>query len=74
MATKKFDIMRQVKMKTILTQSSLHKALLGEDRKPTTMDKDKRTETDEKALSTIQLCLSNEVLREVLDQKTAKGL
>jgi hypothetical protein len=53
MTTTKFDIekfelnmsfaMRQVKMKAILIQNGLHKALLGEDQKPTTMDEDKWT-------------------------------
>jgi hypothetical protein len=84
MAITKFDIekfernmsfaMWQVKMKPILMQNGLLKVLLGKNQKPTTLDDDKWTEIDEKALSTIQLCLSNEVLREVLDQKTAKGL
>jgi hypothetical protein len=54
-------------MKAILTQNDLHEALLGKDQTTTTMDKDKWFEIDEKALSAIQLCLSNKVLREVLD-------
>jgi hypothetical protein len=77
LATTKFDIekflrnmsfaMWQVNMKAILTQNNLYKLLLRKDQKPTTMDEDKWAEIDEKALSAIQLYLSNEVLHEVFD-------
>ena len=66
--------MWQVKMKAILTQNGLHKALVGKEQMPSSWDAEKKAEVEERALSTIQLCLSNEVLREVLDQKTAKDL
>ncbi|KAL5783244.1 hypothetical protein ACOSP7_008273 [Xanthoceras sorbifolium] len=74
MTTTKFDIekfdrnmsftMWQVKMRAILIHNGLHQALLGKDKLPSTMDEAKKQEIDDKALASIQLCLSNEVLRE----------
>ncbi|KAL5763988.1 hypothetical protein ACOSP7_016342 [Xanthoceras sorbifolium] len=84
MTTTKFDIekfdcnmsftMWQVKMRAILIHNGLHQALLGKDKLPSTMDEAKKQEMDDKALASIQLCLSNEVLREVMQEKTAKDL
>ena len=53
-------------MKAILIQNGLHKALEGEDKKPIGVSDAKWEEMDAKALSAIQLCLSNEVLREIV--------
>ena len=53
-------------MKAILIQNGLHKALEGEDKKPIEVSDAKWEEMDAKALSAIQLCLSNEVLREIV--------
>ncbi|KAL5740548.1 hypothetical protein ACOSQ2_029728 [Xanthoceras sorbifolium] len=84
MTTTKFDIekfdrnmsftMWQVKMCAILIHNGLHQALLGKDKLPSTIDEAKKQEMDDKALVSIQLCLSNEVLREVMQEKTAKDL
>ncbi|KAL5757330.1 hypothetical protein ACOSP7_019941 [Xanthoceras sorbifolium] len=84
MTTTKFDIekfdrnmsftMWQVKMRAILIHNGLHQALLGKDKLPSIMDEAKKQEMDDKALASIQLCLSNEVLREVMQEKTAKDL
>ncbi|KAL5858125.1 hypothetical protein ACOSQ3_005583 [Xanthoceras sorbifolium] len=84
MTTTKFDIekfdrnmsftMWQVKMRAILIHNGLLQALLGKDKLPSTMDEAKKQEMDDKALASIQLCLSNEVLREVMQEKTAKDL
>ncbi|KAL5791041.1 hypothetical protein ACOSQ2_005929 [Xanthoceras sorbifolium] len=84
MTTTKFDIekfdrnmsftMWQVKMCAILIHNGLHQALLGKDKLPNTIDEAKKQEMDDKALASIQLCLSNEVLREVMQEKTAKDL
>ncbi|KAL5834896.1 hypothetical protein ACOSQ4_014393 [Xanthoceras sorbifolium] len=84
MTTTKLDIekfdrnmsftMWQVKMRAILIHNGLHQALLGKDKLPSTMDEAKKQEMDDKALASIQLCLSNEVLREVMQKKTAKDL
>ena len=41
---------------------------------PTTMSLEEKQEQDQKALSVIQLCLSNGVLREVAQEKTTGGL
>ena len=48
-------------MKKILIQNGVHKALDGEEKEPTGLSKGKWEEMDAKALSAIQLCLSNEV-------------
>lgn len=64
----------KVKMRAILVQNGLSKALLGKEKKPATMTEDQFDEIDEKALSTVQLCLSNEVLREVVKETTTAGL
>ena len=70
MATTRFEIEKfdgetnfnlwQVRMMTILVQSDLKKVVTG--KKPENLNKTKWEEPDEKALSTIQLCLTNTVL------------
>ena len=55
-------------MKAILIQNGVHKTLEGEDKKPTGVSEAKWDEMNAKALSAIQLCLSNEVLREVMKE------
>ena len=82
MAAMKFDINKfdrtssftlwQVKMRAILAQSGLHVALEGKDNLEGT-DKQKK-DADYKALAMIQLSLSDEVLREVVQEKTAADL
>ena len=64
----------QVKMKAILIQNGVHKALEGEDKKLIGVSEAKWEEMDAKALSAIQLCLLNEVLREVVKETTFKGI
>ena len=61
-------------MKAILIQNGVHKALEGDERKPIGLSEAKWEEMDAKALSAIQLCLSNEVLREVVKEVTSKGI
>jgi hypothetical protein len=68
-----FSIWR-VQMRAVLTQNGLKKALDGKTKKPVSMTDEERDELDEKALSSIQLCLSKEVLREVVNESTAAGL
>ena len=73
MSTMKLDIEKfdrsvnfglcQVKMRFILIQSGVQKAIDGVDKMSEGMTAAKREEIDSKALSAIQLCLSNEVLR-----------
>ena len=52
----------QIKMKALITQQRLKKALLRVDKMPITMMEEEKTEINEKTLSFIQLSLSNEIL------------
>ena len=61
-------------MRAVLTQNGLKKALDGKSKKPASMTDDQWDKLDEKALSSIQLCLSKEVLREVVNETTVAGL
>ena len=61
-------------MKAILIQNRVYKALEGEDKKSIGVSDAKWEEMDAKALSAIQLCLSNEILREVVKETTYKGI
>ena len=64
-------ILWQIKMCIVLAQQWVSKALKGKDKMLELMSKNEKEEMDEKALTNIQLCLSNEVLREVTYEKTA---
>lgn len=64
----------RVQMQAVLIQNGLKKALDGKSKKPATMTDDQWDELNEKALSVIQLCLSREVLREVIKEKSAEGI
>lgn len=64
----------QVKMRAVLVQQGVSKALKGKQSLPDTMTEEDKEDMDEKALTSIQLCLSNEVLREVVHEKTATDL
>ncbi|KAE9608613.1 putative RNA-directed DNA polymerase [Lupinus albus] len=68
-----FSIWR-VQMRVVLIQSRLKKVLDGKSKKPTSMTDDQWDELDEKTLSSIQLCLSNEVLLEVANKETVAAL
>jgi len=64
----------QVKMRDILIQMDLHKALLGFEKMPASWDEEEKEMKDLKALSQIRLHLSNDVLQDVLKEKTAAAL
>lgn len=64
----------KVQMKAVLVQSGLKKALDGKAKKPESMTDEQWEELDEKALSTNQLCLTKEVLREVIHEETTAEL
>ena len=64
----------KVQMKAILTQNGLKKALDGKSKRPATMTEETWEDLDEKALTAVQLCLSEEVLREVIQETTTAGL
>ncbi|KAG6502742.1 hypothetical protein ZIOFF_035029 [Zingiber officinale] len=68
-----FSIWR-IQMRAVLTQNGLKKTLKGKSKKPATMTDEQWEELDEKALSAIQLCLTREVLREVIHETTTAGL
>jgi len=61
-------------MRVVLTQSGLMKALDGIQNKPTSMTDEQWEELDEKALSSIQLSLSKEFLREIANETTTAEL
>ena len=61
-------------MLAVLTHNGLKKVLAGKMTRPTTMTEEQWDEMDEKALSAIQICLSREVLREVINEKTVEDI
>ena len=64
----------QVKTKVILIQNGVRKTIDGVDKMPEGMTAARWEKIDTKALSAILLCLSNEVLREVVKKVTTKGI
>ncbi|KAH1032462.1 hypothetical protein J1N35_044636 [Gossypium stocksii] len=62
----------EIQMIAILVQTSLKK--VGTEKKLKNLHQTEWEELDEKALSTIQLCLANAVLHEVLTKKTSSAL
>jgi hypothetical protein len=62
----------QRRMKDLLIQQGVYKALLGEANKPEKMDDDDWEEMDAKAASAIRLNLSDEVIHNVIDEEKAK--
>ena len=63
-----------VKMRALLVQQGLLKLLSGKSKLSEFMSEDEKEELEMKAHSTIQLCLDDEVLREVADEDIAAGL
>ncbi|GJW65930.1 retrovirus-related pol polyprotein from transposon TNT 1-94 [Tanacetum coccineum] len=61
-------------MQAVLTHHRYKKALRGITHKPQSMSDEDWLELDEKALATIQLFLTREVLREVIHETIAAGL
>ena len=61
-------------MRALLVQQGLLKVLSGKGKLPESMSEDEKEELEMKAHSAIQLCLADEVLREVADEDTAAGL
>jgi hypothetical protein len=58
----------------LLVQQGLQKALAGRTKKPTSMTNEEWEELDAKALSTIRLCLADEVLFNIVGEDTTIGL
>ena len=61
-------------MKALLVQQGLHKNLLGKSGKSTGTSNKHWKEIDLKAISTIQLCLADEIMYNVMDEETGTGL
>ena len=57
----------------MLVKESTHKSLLGIEKKPSKMEDDEWNDIDP-AKTTIILCLSDEVLYNVMNEKTTAGL
>jgi hypothetical protein len=55
-------------------QQGLQKALAGKTKKPTTMTNEEWEDLDAKALSTIRLCLADDVLFNIVGEDTTSGL
>ena len=62
------------KNEVILIQNGVYKALEGDVKKPIGLSEVKWEEMDAKALLAIQLCLSNEVLRELVKEVISKRI
>src|SRR5205809_5898071 len=61
-------------MTTLLVKEGTHRALQGISKKPSDMYKDDWEDMDYKARATIVLCLSDEVLYNVMNEESAAGL
>ena len=66
-------ILWQRKMKNILIQQDLYFMVDGVDKKPKDMSMEMWKVLDEKAMSSIELHLSDEVICNVMEEKSAKG-
>ena len=66
-----FSLWRR-RMKDLLIQQGVHKALLGKEKKPETMKDVEWVEMDEKVASAICLKLGDEVIHNILEAKTTK--
>ena len=63
-----------VKMHDLFVQQGVAKTLLGKSKKPYTMTDDEWSDIDNRPLSDIRLCLANDVLFNIVSEKTAVGL
>ena len=64
----------QVKMRAVFAQMDLDEALLGLDKMSSSLKKKENERKDRKALSQIHLHLSNQILQDVLKEKTIDAL
>ncbi|KAG8479503.1 hypothetical protein CXB51_029288 [Gossypium anomalum] len=64
----------QIKMQTVLAQMDLEDALLGIDKMPSTLTDEEKKRKDRKALTQLHLHLSNEILQDVMKDKTAAAV
>ncbi|KAG8482954.1 hypothetical protein CXB51_021884 [Gossypium anomalum] len=61
----------QIKMQAVLAQMDLKDALLEIDKMPSTLTDEEKKRKDRKALTKLYLHLSNEILQDVMKEKTA---
>jgi len=61
-------------MHDLLVQQGVAKVLLGKAKQPYTMMDNEWSDMDERALSGIRLCLADDVLFNIVSEKTAAGL
>ena len=66
--------LRQRRVKYLLVQQGLVKALYGKAKKPETMMDDEWEELDMKAVSTIRLCLVDELMYHVIDDMSTSAI
>lgn len=64
----------KLKVRDLLVQQRLHKALDGPTKKLATMTNSDWEDLDARALSTIKLCLADEVLFNIVEESTTLGL
>ncbi|KAG8490786.1 hypothetical protein CXB51_014006 [Gossypium anomalum] len=64
----------EIKMQAVLAQMDLEDALLGIDKMPSTLTDEEKKRKDRKALTQLHLHLSNEILQDVMKEKTAAAL
>ncbi|KAG8478014.1 hypothetical protein CXB51_027814 [Gossypium anomalum] len=64
----------QIKMQAVFEQMDLEDALLGIDKMPSTLIDEEKKRKDRKALTQLHLHLSNEILQDVMKEKTAAAL
>ncbi|KAG8491252.1 hypothetical protein CXB51_014428 [Gossypium anomalum] len=67
-------VLWQIKMQVVLAQMDLEDALLGIDKMPSTLTDEEKKRKDRKALTQLHLHLSNEILQDVMKEKTAAAL
>ncbi|KAG8497256.1 hypothetical protein CXB51_008476 [Gossypium anomalum] len=64
----------QIKMQEVLAQMDLEDALVGIDKMPSTLIDEEKKHKDQKALTQLHLHLSNEILQDVMKEKTVDAL
>jgi hypothetical protein len=64
----------QRRVKDLLVQQGLVKALYGKTKKPEKMTDDEWEELDMKAVSTIRLLLADEVMYDVVEENSTAGI
>ncbi|KAG8477522.1 hypothetical protein CXB51_031082 [Gossypium anomalum] len=62
--------LQQIKMQAVLAQMDLEDTLLGIDKMPSTLTGEEKKRKDRKALTQLHLHLSNEILQDVMKEKT----